>query len=198
MIDLAAEYPSQTVADPAYPTGKARNITTPGDGLGTPWEAALVNDFNGMMQAVVKAASITPSGNPETADVSDILDGLRSIMYPVGSIYTNAAVATNPGTLIGFGTWTLFGEGKVMVGIDTGDTDFDTIGETGGEKEHVLTEAELASHNHGTFYATGGGTGLPFGSDVFVDPAATATTGNDEAHNNVQPYVVVYMWQRTA
>ena len=55
--------------------------------------------------------------------------------YPVGSIYMNATVATNPGTLLGFGTWVAFGAGKVPVGINSGDSDFDTVEETGGSKD---------------------------------------------------------------
>jgi len=80
--------------------------------------------------------------------------GLRTHMletiYPVGSIYINAGVATNPGTLLGFGTWTAFGTGRTIVGVDSSDTDFDTVRETGGSKTHTLTIAELPSHTHQT------------------------------------------------
>ena len=62
-----------------------------------------------------------------------------ALLYPVGSIYSNVAVATNPATLLGFGTWTAFGAGRVMVGLDGDDEDFDTVGETGGAKTHTLT-----------------------------------------------------------
>ena len=67
--------------------------------------------------------------------------GLISLsdVYPVGSIYINAAVATKPGTLLGFGTWAAFGAGRVMVGIDAAQTEFDTLEETGGAKTHTLT-----------------------------------------------------------
>ena len=71
-------------------------------------------------------------------------------IYPVGSIYTNAGVATNPGTLLGFGTWSAFGTGRVIVGVDSSDTDFDTVQETGGSKtdSHSLSIAELPAHTH--------------------------------------------------
>ena len=68
--------------------------------------------------------------------------------YPVGSIYMNASNATNPGSLLGFGSWSSFGAGRVLVGIDSSDTDFDGAEETGGSKTHALTTGELAAHNH--------------------------------------------------
>lgn len=127
--------------------------------------------------------------------------------YPVGSIYMNASVATNPGTLLGFGTWTAFGAGKVPVGIDSGDTDFDTAEETGGAKTHTLTEAEMPPHNHTidmdtASYSSGTGESANFGqgapSHNNYDGSIIGNTGDGEAHNNLQPYIVVYMWKRTA
>ena len=134
-----------------------------------------------------------------------------SDIYPVGSIYINAAVATNPATLLGFGTWVAFGAGRVMVGIDASQTEFDTLGEESGSKTHQLTEAELPSHQHDQGYGAdqtprhGITTGL---SSVRIDndgnafnsttAARTSSVGSDTAHNNLQPYIVVYMWRRTA
>jgi len=57
--------------------------------------------------------------------------------YPVGSIYMNATVATNPNTLLGFGTWIAFGAGRVPVGLNAGDAAFDTVEETGGSKDAI-------------------------------------------------------------
>lgn len=74
---------------------------------------------------------------------SDISTVIGSIMYPVGSIYTNADVATNPATLLGFGTWAQYGSGRVLVGQNSGDPEFDTLGETGGAKTHTLTLAQI-------------------------------------------------------
>ena len=67
--------------------------------------------------------------------------------YPVGSIYT-AVVSTNPATLLGVGTWSAFGSGRVLVGVNTGDSDFDTVEETGGSKTHTLETSEIPSHEH--------------------------------------------------
>ena len=59
--------------------------------------------------------------------------------YPVGSIYMNATNSTNPATLLGFGTWSSFGAGRVLIGLDSSDTDFDSAEETGGAKHiHYL------------------------------------------------------------
>ena len=127
--------------------------------------------------------------------------------YPVGSIYMNCSNATNPGTLLGFGTWSAFSEGRVLIGIDSSDTDFDTAEETGGSKTHTLTEAQLPSHRHtiGSNDSTAGFGGAA-GNQEFVQdagsgigtPCNTSFTGSGQAHTIVQPYIVVYMWKRTA
>ena len=67
--------------------------------------------------------------------------------WPVGSIFISA-VATNPADLLGGGTWEAFGTGRVLVGIDAGQTEFDTLLETGGSKTQTLVEANLPSHTH--------------------------------------------------
>ena len=94
-------------------------------------------DITGARNLTITGALSAGSGLITLADV-----------YPVGSIYINAAVATNPGTLLGFGTWAAFGAGRVIVGIDSTDTDFDAAEETGGAKTHTLTVSELPSHTH--------------------------------------------------
>ena len=137
-------------------------------------------------------------------------------LHPVGSVYINANTATNPATLLGFGTWVAFGAGRVMVGIDAGDTSFDTAGETGGSKDavvvshthtttvtdpgHIHTTLGYGYGNSGT-YGNGGGVAqttnstasATTGVSVSVDAAGTSGT-----NANLQPYVVVYMWKRTA
>lgn len=127
--------------------------------------------------------------------------------YPVGSIYMNATNSTNPGTLLGFGTWTSFGAGRVLIGIDSGDADFNTAEETGGSKTHTLTESQIPSHRHQVgSNDSSAGFGGAAGNQEFVqnfgtgigNPCNTSFTGGGSAHNNVQPYIVVYMWKRTA
>ena len=157
-------------------------------------------DITGARNLTITGALSAGSGLITLADV-----------YPVGSIYINAAVATNPATLLGFGTWVAFGAGRVMVGIDASQTEFDTLGEESGSKTHQLTEAELPSHFHLSGYGADatprhGTTGsLPSvridndGNAFFSTSAAhTSSVGSGTAHNNLQPYIVVYMWRRTA
>jgi hypothetical protein len=135
---------------------------------------------------------------------------LLGAVYPIGSIYTSV-VSTNPATLFGFGTWTAFGAGRMLIGRNASDADFNTAEETGGSKTHTLTEAELATHTHiqnshyHTIYGTGLGNGYP-GLDegtsaTFNSNSTTATnqnTGSSTAFSIMNPYIVVYMWKRTA
>ena len=178
-----------------------------------------------------------------------------------------AVVNTDPGTLLGYGTWSAFGAGKVLVGRDSGDTDFDTAEETGGAKtvasagsnaaeaththsvtsnvtvadhgSHTHTYTEVPNHVHpftinssttdGTWASfdssTTAGTGRNFNTSNNTGGVATGTTAGPNAtlthtptnnavtsgagasHNHaftgsatsvVQPYIVVYMWKRTA
>lgn len=79
-IIINEQYPGKTApADTEYPLGKARNVTTPGDGTGTPWEQAIVNDDQGFKQAILKASGVSPSGVPDTALESQYLKGLQRI-----------------------------------------------------------------------------------------------------------------------
>tara|TARA_Y100000401_G_scaffold99177_1_gene87293 strand:- start:1157 stop:1882 length:726 start_codon:yes stop_codon:yes gene_type:complete len=150
-------------------------------------------DITGARNLTITGALSAGSGLITLADV-----------YPVGSIYINAAVATNPGTLLGFGTWAAFGAGRVMVGIDASQTEFDTLEETGGAKTHTLTVSELPSHTHNN---PAGISPAPNANDVDItggngrtidNNVVTDATGGGSAHNNLQPYIVVYMWKRTA
>jgi microcystin-dependent protein len=176
---------------------------------------------------------VTPAA---IADSYLLLTEILGAVYPIGSIYTSI-VSTNPNTLFGFGTWSAFGAGKVLVGLDSGDTDFDTAEETGGAKTVTLTSAQsgLPSHNHTqnahthtqdahlhdiwapskNLAASGSAIGNEFvgsGKDAGGETRSTTATNQNttatnnantaanasEAHSNLQPYIVVYMWKRTA
>lgn len=76
-IDFEDEYPGQVAAASAdYPRGAPRNISLPGDGSGTPWEAALIKDLVAVWDRLMVDGGVTPSGSPDTALVSDYYDAL--------------------------------------------------------------------------------------------------------------------------
>lgn len=121
--------------------------------------------------------------------------------YRVGDIYitTNSA---NPSTIWSGTTWVQWGEGRVPVGVNTSDSDFNTVEKTGGEKTHKLTINEIPSHSHAdakpqTIQNTATGSSK-YGYLANGAFNATANTGGDQAHNNLQPYITCYMWKRTA
>ena len=132
---------------------------------------------------------------------------LVNIFYPVGSIYISTESTFDPNTAWG-GTWVAWGAGKVPVGVDASDTDFDTAEKTGGEKTHKLTVAEMPSHSHNWKATNLGASGdnyagiayNNFSGHVGSDPMTEwiKNTGGDQAHNNLQPYIACYMWKRTA
>jgi hypothetical protein len=143
-----------------------------------------------------------------TAFVQDVADAVKQALYPVGSIYTNATNSTNPATLLGFGTWTAFAAGRVMVGLNAGDPLFDTAEETGGSANsiavsHTHTADTAGNHQHFTYkavqvaptgvgasnltnsnyaaYATSGGTDFAYGiqaSGSEADVGLTSTAGS--------------------
>lgn len=133
---------------------------------------------------------ILPLANGGTGQAT--LAAFLNLIYPVGSVYTNASDSTNPGTLLGFGTWVTVGAGKVIVAIDSGDTDFDTAGETGGAKTVSHTHTGTTSTPSGA--ASAGGTG-----SSAANPTHTHTFTTDSSSPSVvQPYVICYVWKRTA
>lgn len=123
-------------------------------------------------------------------------------LYPVGFVVT-LGVSTNPATLFGVGTWTAI-EGKVIVGIsnESGDEAFDTLNETGGEQTHTLTTDEMPAHTHTEDANTlpgdasgPGGSGSGWGH---LEAGNTGSAGGGGAHNNLQPYIVKYVWERVS
>lgn len=188
-------------------TGSANSVAVDLSSYGTltgTW--GYIHGTESTVEVASQAEAEAGANNTKVMTPLRTFQSIMSAVYPVGSIYTNAAVATNPGTLLGFGTWTAFGAGKVMVGLDSGDADFDTVEETGGSKTHTLTEAELPSHTHSITLSSSISDNTGANSNYVreintTDSSVTATsgaTGSGNAHNNVQPYIVVYMWKRTA
>ncbi len=125
--------------------------------------------------------------------------------WPVGSVFTST-VSTNPAAAIGYGTWTAFGEGRVLIGNGTGNDGTESQafsgGSTAGKYNHTLLTAEMPAHTHtGDMRVDGNspGNGAPEeGDNATSGSFTTDSTGGGGAHNNIQPYIVVYMWERTA
>lgn len=153
--------------------------------------------------ADVVAADDVSTTNKDTKKVT--MAQIAGFIYPVGSYYTNETDSTNPGTLFGVGTWSAIAN-RMVIGKGSGT--FATAGATGGEENHTLTSAEMPSHSHtigtGQNQWVRGGSGdnaasLSQGGSAFrVVPGPTDTTGSGGAHNNMPPYVVAYIWKRTA
>lgn len=170
--------------------------------------------------AVTQSTSDDSTKIATTAFVQAVTLAVKDELYPVGSIYTNATSSTNPGTLLGFGTWTAFGAGRVMVGFDSGNALFDTAEETGGSANainvshtHTATVTDPGhKHTFPTRYDfTGGGNGFqspynglgtPNNSDTTTVTTgitvSNSTEGSSGTNANYQPYITVYMWKRTA
>jgi hypothetical protein len=172
--------------------------------------------LTGTPTAPTAAAGTNTSQIATTAFVTTALQSL----YPVGSIYINAGVTTNPATLLGFGTWAAFGAGRVMVGLNGSDALFDALEETGGSKDAVVvSHAHTASSSvidpgHSHTVPTGSNTNagsfvhealIAYGSEATststtgVTVSTTVnTTGSSGTNANLQPYITVAMWKRTA
>ncbi len=152
-----------------------------------------------------------------TAFVAAAVAAAKAALYPVGSIYTNSSDSTNPATLLGFGTWTAFAAGRVMVGFNASNTLFDTAEETGGSADAIVvshTHTAIDSGHTHTAAKWSGSAGGPAGSAVgwngFVNTNSSevtgsstanisvSTTGSSGTNANYQPYITVYMWKRTA
>jgi len=175
--------------------------------------------FSGSPTAPTQSSGDSSTKLATTAFVAAALASL----YPVGSIYTNAAVSTNPATLLGFGTWSAFGAGRFMVGLDAGNAAFDTAQETGGSADAiVVSHSHSASssvndpgHSHSIDMASSQNTNNQVPSQLSTSQTPrTANTnsaetgisvsttisssGSSGTNANLPPYIVVYMWRRTA
>lgn len=167
--------------------------------------------------------------------LKDYIQSFIKTLYPVGSIYMSVN-ATNPSAYFG-GTWVAWGAGRVPVGINTADGNFNTVEKTGGAATVTLTTAQMPAHTH-TFIGSSAttsskgahthnvgrdGDGASGSSTYTVHSAGVsgaggtsptnsagahthtltakgtnANTGGGGAHSNLQPYIVCYMWKRTA
>jgi hypothetical protein len=183
--------------------------------------------FTGTPTLPTGTIAVTQSaGNNTTAIATTaFVQAAIALLYPVGSIYTNASVSTNPATLLGFGTWTAFGAGRVPVGFDSGNALFDTAEETGGSADaitvsHTHTATSTVTdpgHLHNLILRTAGASPITPSNFAIGDvtqrndgnqntqtnttgitvATTNASTGSSGTNANYQPYITVYMWKRT-
>lgn len=131
------------------------------------------------------------------------LAAFMNLIYPIGSVYINVSDSTNPGTLLGFGTWSALGAGRMIVGYDSGDTNFDSAGETGGANTVTLTTNELPAHTHQAYGNAGGASGqnvinTTVSSNGTQSGVTTSSTGSGASFSVLNKYVTCYTWKRTA
>lgn len=201
---IAGNVTAEGVPGPQGPAGPAGPAGA--DGATGPQGAQGIQGIQGIQGVAGPAGPQGPPGTPGEA-------------FPVGGIFISV-VDTNPATLLGYGTWAAFGTGRTLVGIDAGQTEFDVVEETGGAKTHTLALTEIPVHTHvqnahnhvirSQTATTGSATSYEHGTLDTSSTEAEATEVTDNAtavnqdaggglaHNNLQPYIVVYMWKRTA
>ena len=177
------------------------------DGTNSSWDQIDIStgDITGTLPVANGGTGVT------TAAAITALVG--NLLFPIGAIYT-ATVATNPGTLLGFGTWATFGSGRMLISQDATYP----AGTTGGSATTTLITANLPAHSHtindpghNHTYARAANTQPQSGSSTqclvsnTTDNTSTATTGisinntgSGTAFSTISPFIAVYMWQRTA
>jgi hypothetical protein len=184
--------------------------------------------FTGTPAAPTASFGVSTTQLATTAFVQAAATAVLQLLHPVGSVYINATDSTNPGTLLGFGTWAAFGAGRVPVGFNAADPLFDTAEETGGSKDaivvshtHTATSTSVVTdpgHVHDvrtragntidSVAKTGGDVSGPFdisgaalSTTTGITVATTTTnasTGVSATNANLPPYITVFMWKRTA
>lgn len=162
-----------------------------------------INTLGSRMDDLGKSAAIPRAVETAFRERLGITDDTTAVeAFPVGSLFfTTLSAATNPLAILGYGTWSAYGSGQVLVGYKSGDADFGTVGATGGEKTHVLTVPEIPSHNHAIdpfFHGAGGNNESNGGGTAPSVNPFTGSTGGGGSHNNLQPFIVVNIWTRTA
>ena len=146
----------------------------------------------------------TPINPTNLNHIENGIADLYNAIFPIGQIVIKGD-NEDYSNWLGF-TWERTAVGKVLVGYDSNDSDFNSIGKTGGEKTHTLSVPEMPRHAH---YIASNLTNNPpggidraimYGVPESVEPTnySSESTGNNQPHNNLQPYQVVAYWKRIA
>lgn len=184
-------------------TGDIENVNT---AITTERDARISADNLINQKLTQETTSLTSKVNKNTSDITSInrtIDDYWKTIYPVGSIYISTNATFNPQTTWG-GTWVKTAKGRCLIGAN----DTYPIGSIGGESSHTLTVNELPPHKHRisrvNWYDTEQSGGL---NNSYAEKSAlkvdgptymSGETGNGNSHNNMQPYLSVHIWERTA
>ena len=150
----------------------------------------------------VNTNPLVPETNKLTAEnINEILNFLNENLFPIGTMIFNDNPDFDPNVEYG-GTWELI-KGKMIIGFDDTDDDFNTLGKTGGSKTHTQTVEELAAHNHGlpAYTYRGGGNQMQSGSGTWYSSNPkdyTDNTGNSQPMDIMNPHYVANIWHRVA
>lgn len=179
------------------------------------------NKSSAVIRGEITSANVTTALGYTPPTTAQLTSAVQSL-YPVGSVYINASNSTNPATLFGFGTWAAVGQGRVLLGNGTDSGVTYTAGSTGGSKDaivvaHTHTATSVDSgHTHSVTQQGGrntsdayqNGPNSPFRGEASATLTTSsgaaqitttiASTGSSGTNANMPPYLVVYMWQRTA
>ena len=162
-------------------------------------------DLNG--SATETFSAVTAAAGTSTTQVATtafVETAAINTAYPIGAIFTTVTAYADSAavvTAIGGTTWVAFAAGKMLIGLDSGDTDFDTVEETGGAKTHTLSTAEMPAHTHTSTRMVDendSNSGGDLHGSGNYEATVTGSTGGGAAHSIMNPYIAVYMWKRTA
>lgn len=192
---------------PTIPTVNNGTLTIQNNGVsaGTFTANSSTDTTVNIASPTITVTNVDPGeGSPLAANNFVAVYGTNSslidLFYPVGSYYETSSSSFDPNVAWG-GTWLEDTAGYTTVAYASGDSSFGTVGGTGGEKTHKLTTTEMPKHSHS---ASDIGTRVTVASGSYTDAivaAGTLTvseTGGNGSHNNLQPYIVVKRWHRTA
>lgn len=171
--------------------------------------------YQAIIQNMVNGDTIVIDGNGK---ISSNSGSSLQVAYPIGSIYINMSSSMNPNTMFGFGVWVRIAQGRLLIGEGTGLDDTSSSksfvgGETGGEYNHKVTIQELPAHTHVIYQSyirtivTTNRSGTSTTSSVRSQGGSRtvssvlqnfSTSGGDQPHNNLQPYITAYIWKRVS